>query len=122
MKQYTSRQWAMGAAFCAVLVLLAVVALPWYTVGSSPLGGGSQSLDGTERPFLGTWDIVLSAVAAAAAAVYLLMPLTPSGAKGVLGLSATLYGVVWILTFVDISRDMPAASGVGFSYGKAFGM
>ena len=134
MKQYTSRQWALGAAAAGIMILIAVVATPWYSVsmtlpsfpgiGDVPgFSGGtkSQSLHGTDEPFLGVWDIVLGILAAAAAAGAVIMAANANTTKAMLGASAALYLVVAVLGIVDGTRNLETGTFMGGSASKGIG-
>ena len=124
MKRYTAKQWGLAAAAGALFVLIAVVAIPYYIVTTAmPFVGGAetQSVKGTSDPFNGTWTLVLGLAGGLAASAGVFASMGAQNRRLIYGASALLYGVAAILAITDVTRDLPTASGLGFSASRGVG-
>jgi hypothetical protein len=112
--RYGSRQWALAAAVAALLVVVCVVALPWWSVtvrvgGLPGLGTGianTESVSGTHSPFLGVADLVLAFGAGIVALLYALGMVSAGTGRGPIVLCAVLFLAVAVTAVVDATRDM----------------
>ncbi|MHC4470165.1 MAG: hypothetical protein ACYS99_04310 [Planctomycetota bacterium] len=133
----STRALAVLTAICGVVAAISVF-LPWF---SSSFEGfdmpgrmqglefpTSQTVNGTDSPFLGVWILVLSLFGVAASGFSAagrrdLVPITP---RQLLLLASILFGIAGVLCIVDVLRDVGAGEmalgDVKIKSGKRFGL
>lgn len=124
------KQLATVAVVCGVVAFVAVL-MPWYSVSVSGMPGGgaqSQSANGTEGDFSGTFVIILSLLAGAAALLVVLgkTDVVPLDERQHLFAALGLFALAALVTLTDVFRDLPSMSegmgGVKMEAGKGFGL
>jgi len=137
------KQLVTAAVVCGLIAVLGVL-LPWYSISSSvdtsslPQGAmhlpgmagahQSQSFNGTQGDFNGTFVLILALVGAAAAGLVAARrtDVFPLDERQHLFVAAGLFGIAVIVTLTDVFRAMPGMSTatriMKIEAGKSFGL